>query len=64
MGTRGIHHAIVAALGGTPRPHRATLIPQATDSLATEAAERGRRVVLVVDLCRHRDYADKASLSL
>ncbi len=42
VGTRGIHHAIVCALGGTPRPHRATLIPQATDALATEHAERGR----------------------
>ena len=49
VGTRGIHHAIVTALGGTPRPHRATLIPQATDALATEAAERGRTPVLVID---------------
>jgi type II secretory pathway predicted ATPase ExeA len=49
VGTRGIHHAIVAALGGTPRPHRATLIPQATDALATEHAERGRTPVLVID---------------
>jgi type II secretory pathway predicted ATPase ExeA len=49
VGTRGIHHAIVTALGGTPRPHRATLIPQATDSLATEHAERGRSPVLVID---------------
>jgi type II secretory pathway predicted ATPase ExeA len=49
VGTRGIHHAIVTALGGTPRPHRATLIPQATDALATEQAERGRTPVLVID---------------
>ncbi len=56
MGTRGIHHAIVAALGGTPRPHRATLIPQAADSLATEAAERGRTPVLVIDEAHLLDH--------
>jgi type II secretory pathway predicted ATPase ExeA len=49
VGTRGIHHAIVTALGATPRTHRATLIPQAADALATEHAERGRVPVLVLD---------------
>lgn len=49
VGVRGIHHAVVAALGGVPRPHRATLIPQALDALATEYAERGRVPVLVLD---------------
>ena len=34
---------------GTPRFHRASLIPQAAEALATEEDERGRRVVLVLD---------------
>lgn len=49
VGTRGIHHAIVTALGQAPRFHTATLIPQAADALATEHAERGRTPVLVID---------------
>ncbi|MDQ6945740.1 MAG: AAA family ATPase, partial [Actinomycetota bacterium] len=36
-------------LGGTPRFHRAALVPQAADALACAEAERGRRVLLVVD---------------
>lgn len=49
IGARGLYAAIVARLGGTPRSHKAALIPQATDALAAEVAERGRRVVIVVD---------------
>jgi type II secretory pathway predicted ATPase ExeA len=49
VGVRGIHTAIVTALGGVPKPHKATLIPQASDMLATELAERGRVPVLVID---------------
>jgi type II secretory pathway predicted ATPase ExeA len=49
IGARGIYTAIVARLGGVPRFHKATLIPQTTDALAAEVAERGRQVVLVVD---------------
>ena len=49
VGARGIHHAIVTALGGVPRFHHATLIPQATDALAVEYAERGRVPILVID---------------
>ena len=58
VGVRGINHAIVAALGGVPRTHHATLTPQAMDLLAREHAERGRVPVLAIDLCRARDYAD------
>jgi len=58
VGARGLYAAIVTALGGAPRFHKAALIPQATEALAAEEAERGRRVVLILDLCRHRDYAD------
>ena len=49
VGVRGINHAIVAALGGVPRTHHATLTPQAMDLLAREHAERGRVPVLAID---------------
>ncbi|MFC1431407.1 hypothetical protein ACEZDB_12210 [Streptacidiphilus sp. N1-3] len=49
VGLAGIHHAIVTALGGVPRPHRSTLIPQATALLATENNERGRVPVLIIE---------------
>jgi type II secretory pathway predicted ATPase ExeA len=49
VGVRGIHHAIVAALGGVPKTHHATLTPQALDLLAREHAERGRIPVLAID---------------
>jgi type II secretory pathway predicted ATPase ExeA len=49
VGTRGICHAIVTTLGGSPRFHTAMLIPQAGDALATEHGERGRVPVLVID---------------
>lgn len=49
VGARGLYQAIVAALGGVPRFHKAALIPQACDALAAEAHERGRKVVLVCD---------------
>src|SRR6266516_2980572 len=48
VGTRGICHAIVTALGQAPRFHTAMLIPQAGDALATEHAERGRVPVLII----------------
>lgn len=49
VGARGLYASIVTTLGGTPRFHRASLIPQAAEALATEEDERGRRVVLVLD---------------
>ena len=49
---------IVRALGAVPRYLKAELMAQAADLLAAEGAERHRRVVLICDLCRHRDYAD------
>ena len=49
IGARGIYTQIVAALGATPRFYRATLIPQATDLLAAETAERGKTVLLILD---------------
>lgn len=49
VGARGIYAAIITTLGGTPRFHKAALIPQAQDALATERDERGKRVVVVLD---------------
>ncbi len=49
VGLRGMYASIVAALGGVPRFHRASLIPQTTELIATECAERGKSVVLVCD---------------
>jgi type II secretory pathway predicted ATPase ExeA len=49
VGIRGIHHAIVAALGGRPAHGTAALTTQSAGALATEQAERGRTPVLVID---------------
>jgi type II secretory pathway predicted ATPase ExeA len=49
VGPRGLYATIVAALGGSPRFYMAALIPQAQELLQTEAAERGKQVLLVVD---------------
>ncbi len=44
-----LYGEIVGRLGDVPRFHKAALIPQVTSLLAGEVAERGRRVVLVLD---------------
>jgi type II secretory pathway predicted ATPase ExeA len=49
VGVRGIHMAIVTALGGAPAHHTATLIPQTADALAAEHHERGKTPVIVLD---------------
>jgi type II secretory pathway predicted ATPase ExeA len=49
VGARGLYASIVTALGGVPRFHKASLIPQTADALAAEEAERGKRVVVIVD---------------
>jgi type II secretory pathway predicted ATPase ExeA len=56
VGVRGIHHAITAALGGIPKQHHATLIPQTMDAIAAEHAERGRTPVLVIDEAHLLDH--------
>ena len=63
VGGRGLYAGIVTALGGVPRFHKAALIPQTMDLLAAEEHERGRVVVLVLDLRRPRNYADTANCS-
>lgn len=49
IGARGTYAAIVAGLGGRPRFHCASLIPQCQDLLVAEASERRKRVVLCLD---------------
>jgi type II secretory pathway predicted ATPase ExeA len=49
VGLRGMYVAITTALGGTPRFHAASLIPQTQDLLAAEAEERGKKVTVVID---------------
>jgi type II secretory pathway predicted ATPase ExeA len=49
IGARGLYTTIVSHLGQVPRFHRCSLVPQAQEALAAELAERGRRVVVVVD---------------
>jgi type II secretory pathway predicted ATPase ExeA len=58
FGTRGLYVQVVRALGDRPRYLKAELMAQAADLLAAETAERHRTVVLIVDLCRARNYAD------
>ncbi|MCP2337533.1 ExeA family protein [Actinomadura rupiterrae] len=64
VGVRGIHTAIVTALGGVPKQHKATLIPQAGDALATELAERGRTPVLILDEAHMLDHDQLESVRM
>jgi type II secretory pathway predicted ATPase ExeA len=64
IGVRGIHHQIVAGLGGQPLVHHATLVPQAADALATEHAERGRVPVLVIDEAHLLDHPQLESIRM
>jgi type II secretory pathway predicted ATPase ExeA len=64
VGVRGIHHRIVASLGGQPRVHHATLAPQAADALADEQAERGRTPVVVFDEAHLLDHAQLEAIRL
>jgi type II secretory pathway predicted ATPase ExeA len=49
LDTGGLYAGIVTALGGIPRFHKASLIPQTADALAAEENERDKHVVVVVD---------------
>jgi type II secretory pathway predicted ATPase ExeA len=49
IGARGVYAEIIARLGGTPRFHKAALIPQAQDLLHREREERKKRVLLIID---------------
>ncbi len=64
VGVRGIHHQIVAGLGGQPLVHHATLVPQTVDALAVEQAERGRTPILVIDEAHLLDHAQLESIRM
>lgn len=64
VGVQGIHHSIVASLGGQPLTHHATLAPQAADALAAEQAERGRTPVVVVEEAHLLGYDQLEALRL
>ena len=64
IGTRGLYAAIITALGGTPRFHKASLIPQAQDALAAERDERGKRVVVICDEAHLLDHDQLEELRL
>ncbi len=64
IGARGLYTAIITALGGTPRFHKASLIPQAQDALATERDERGKRVVIIFDEAHLLDHNQLEELRL
>ncbi len=64
IGMRGILTRLVTALGGNPKPHLATLIPQAGDILAGEHAERGRTPVLVIDEAHLLNHAQLDALRM
>lgn len=61
IGVRGIHEEIVGAFGQPAAHLGSRLTVQAGKALAAEREERGRTPVLVLDLCRHRNYADGGS---
>ena len=58
IGIRGLHEMIVATFGGQPDRSYSRLTAQASAILAAERDERGKTPVLVIDLCRVRNYAD------
>ncbi|GAB3271846.1 ExeA family protein [Kineosporia babensis] len=64
VGVRGIHQHIVTTLGGEPRFHAATLIPQAAEALAAETAERGKTPVLVIDEAHLLEHAQLESVRM
>lgn len=64
VGARGLYAAIITALGGTPRFHKASLIPQAQEALAAERDERGKRVVVVCDEAHLLDHDQLEELRL
>jgi type II secretory pathway predicted ATPase ExeA len=64
FGTRGLYVTIVRSLGAQPRYLKAELMAQAADLLAAEAAERHRRVVVIVDEAHLLDPAQLEELRL
>lgn len=57
-GPKELYVAMNSALGATRRFHKAEAINEVVSLLAQEDAERHRKVVFAIGLCRPRDYAD------
>ncbi|MBF6208344.1 hypothetical protein IU483_30355 [Streptomyces gardneri] len=49
IGVRGMLHRIVASLGHRPAYHTAVPAPETAETLAAEAAERGRLPIVAID---------------
>ena len=64
VGAQGLYQAMVLALGGEPRFHKAALIPQCQDLIARERTERGKQVVVIVDEAHLLDAAQLEALRL
>jgi type II secretory pathway predicted ATPase ExeA len=63
-GVRGINAAVVTALGGRPVHGTAALAVQAWNTLAGEAAERGRTPVLILDEAHLLDHEQLESVRM
>ena len=57
VGTRGIYHGIVTALGGVPRFHKAALIPQAEAHLLSADQLEELRLLTNADMDSHAPFA-------
>jgi len=64
IGTRGIAQQITLACGQTPRFHTGSLLPQAADALAAEAAERSRTPILIIDEAHQLGHQQLESLRM
>lgn len=64
VGGRDLYSGIVSTLGGVPRFHKASLIPQTQQLLAAEDHERARTVVLVLDEAHLLDTGQLEELRL
>jgi type II secretory pathway predicted ATPase ExeA len=64
FGTRGLYVTIVRALGAEARYLKAELMAQATDLLAAESAERGRKILIAIDEAHLLEAAQLEELRL
>ena len=64
IGIRGICQQVVIACGQAPRFHTGSLLPQAADALAAEAAERGRTPILILDEAHQLDPAQLETIRM
>src|SRR6266581_529947 len=64
IGIRGICQQVVIACGQAHRFHTGSLLPQAADALAAEAAERGRTPILILDEAHQLDAAQLETIRM